>query len=224
MAQKPSLVSFKLCPYVQRSVITLEYKGVDYDIRYIDLGDPPDWFLDVSPLGKVPLLMVADQVIFESAVINEYLDEVNPPSLHPTDPVQRAVHRAWIEYASELIGAQFNMLTADQEAHFEERAKKMRHLLKRLESVLGDGPFFSGESFALIDAAYAPLFTRMDLFQTRREAGLMKDLPKLRQWAQNLEALPAVRNSVVDDFEPRFFSFFAERSQYLAQFFAPAAP
>ena len=56
--------------------ITLEYKGIDYDIEYIDLANPPEWFLAISPLKKVPLLIVDGTVIFESAVINEYIDEV----------------------------------------------------------------------------------------------------------------------------------------------------
>jgi len=69
----PKLVSFKACPFVQRVAITLQYKDIDYDIEYIDLGNPPEWFLAISPLKKVPLLIVGDMVIFESAVINESL-------------------------------------------------------------------------------------------------------------------------------------------------------
>ena len=58
------LVSYKACPFVQRVAITLQYKGVDYDIEYIDLSNPPDWFLAISPLKKVPILIVDDTVIF----------------------------------------------------------------------------------------------------------------------------------------------------------------
>ena len=66
------LISFVLCPYVQRSVITLKEKQVPFTITYIDLQNPPDWFLAISPMGKVPVLRMAqDQVLFESAVINE---------------------------------------------------------------------------------------------------------------------------------------------------------
>ena len=84
------LVSFKLCPFVQRAVLALEEKGVDYELAYIELEDPPDWFKRLSPLGKVPLMLVDDNPVFESAVILEYLDEVYQPSLHPKDPLQRA--------------------------------------------------------------------------------------------------------------------------------------
>ncbi|MGD8908674.1 MAG: glutathione S-transferase N-terminal domain-containing protein [Chromatiales bacterium] len=72
------LVSFKLCPFVQRAVITLEEKGVVYDLEYIELDDPPAWFKARSPFGKVPLLLIGEEVLFESAVILDYLDEVYP--------------------------------------------------------------------------------------------------------------------------------------------------
>lgn len=71
------LVSHVLCPYVQRSVIALKELGVDYQRIDIDLADPPEWFREISPLGKVPLLIVDDDtVLFESAVIAEFISEV----------------------------------------------------------------------------------------------------------------------------------------------------
>ena len=77
------LISFKTCPFVQRAVITLKHKNIDFDITYIDLAEPPDWFLELSPLQKVPVLKVDDEVLFESAVINEYLDEITGGDLQP---------------------------------------------------------------------------------------------------------------------------------------------
>ena len=84
------LISFKLCPFVQRSIITLLEKGVGYEIEHIDLSNKPQWFLDISPFGKVPVLVVDDDVVlFESAVINEFLDETAPGRrLHPDDPLR----------------------------------------------------------------------------------------------------------------------------------------
>ncbi len=74
---------------MQRSVITLLHKQAPYRIRYIDLADPPAWFLRLSPDKKVPVLVVAGQhVVFESAVINEFIDEVTPGRLHPADPLR----------------------------------------------------------------------------------------------------------------------------------------
>ncbi|MGC9457270.1 MAG: glutathione S-transferase family protein, partial [Halothiobacillaceae bacterium] len=83
---KLELISFKLCPFVQRSVITLLHKDQPFETTFINLMDPPDWFSEISPLGKVPLLRVDDTVLFESAVINEFIDEVTPDRLMPEDP------------------------------------------------------------------------------------------------------------------------------------------
>ena len=106
------LISFNLCPFVQRSVITLLKKGVDFKITYIDLADKPDWFLKISPLGKVPVLRYGDEVLFESAVINEFLDEITPGSLLPSLPLEKAKQRAWVEFSSGALVDQYLMSVA----------------------------------------------------------------------------------------------------------------
>ena len=91
---KLTLVSHHLCTYVQRAAIALAEKGVPFDRDYVDLSAKPEWFRQLSPLGKVPLLQVdGDAVIFESAVICEYLEDTQPHPLHPADPLQRARRR-----------------------------------------------------------------------------------------------------------------------------------
>src|SRR3989337_1446247 len=97
------LISHKLCPYVQRAVIVATEKGIEFERVDIDLADKPDWFLAISPTGKVPLLEVTEtdgskHVLFESAVIAEYLDEIGGGErLLPADPLLRARERAWVE-------------------------------------------------------------------------------------------------------------------------------
>ncbi len=63
-------------------------------------------------MGKIPVLKVDDEVLFESAVINEYLDEITGGELQPDDPLQRAKNRAWIEFASDMLGNSYLMKTA----------------------------------------------------------------------------------------------------------------
>lgn len=99
------LVSHPLCPYVQRAAIVLLEKGVPFERRDVDLACKPAWFLDVSPLGKTPVLLAGGEAISESAVICEYLDETLQPPLHPHDVLQRARHRAWMEFGSAVLGA-----------------------------------------------------------------------------------------------------------------------
>lgn len=102
MLSNPTLVSFDLCPYVQRAAIVLAEKGIPFTRRDVDLADKPDWFSRISPLGKVPLLIVGDDVLCESSVIVEFFEETTPKPLHPADPLLRARHRAWMEFGSSI--------------------------------------------------------------------------------------------------------------------------
>lgn len=215
---KPELISFKICPFVQRSVIMLQEKGVDYDINYINLKEPPGWFKDVSPLGKVPVLKVGDEVVFESAVIMEYLDEVNPPSLHPADPLHKAHNRAWIEFASTLIMCQFNMVMAQEQEACDKAEQELRGKLALLNEQLV-GPFFNGEEFSMVDAAYAPLFMRMALLEQWCPMGLLEGMPKMQTWSESLLARPSVQNSVVEELPQLYRGHISASGGYGAQRF-----
>lgn len=212
---KLELVSFKVCPFVQRSAIALNEKGIDYTLTHINLKDPPDWFKDISPLGKVPVLLVDGTPVFESAVILEYLDEVYPPQLHPTDPLEKARHRAWVEFCSELIMRQFKMLTAKDEAAFNEARESLQQGLQRLDGVLAEeGPFFTGKDFHLVDSVYAPLFMRLAIVQQSFgvDFGLSE---RMQAWSDSLLAMDSVKTSVVEDFEAVFMNFLKMQEGWL---------
>lgn len=213
---KPQLISFKLCPFVQRSVITLLEKGIDFDITYIELNDPPPWFLDISPMGKVPVLRYGDDVLFESAVINEFLDETNPPSLHPAEPMRKAQNRAWIEFNSEMNLQLYGLLTAKDETAFQQQQEKLHSSLLRVEKQLGTGPCFNGETFSLVDAAYAPIFMRIELIRQHYSLDLLHDLPKLQAWSETLAARPCVQASVVEDFPQLLFKMISTSAGHLS--------
>ncbi|MEW8506484.1 MAG: glutathione S-transferase family protein [Candidatus Thiodiazotropha sp.] len=205
------LVSFFLCPFVQRSVILLQKKRVHYQIEYIDLDRPPPWFQQLSPLGKVPLLLVDGEVLFESAVILDYLDESYSPRFHPENTLKRAQHKAWIEFGSTLLVLQHGMaLAADSEGVAAKRADletKLGHLVSPLE----DGLFGDPDHFSLVDAAFAPLFMRLELLSRLHPlAGV--DYPQaVAGWAERLASLPCVKDSVVDDFPQRFRAYLEQK-------------
>lgn len=209
------LISFKICPFVQRSVIALKEKKVEFGITYIDLASPPDWFAEVSPLGKVPVLKISDTVLFESAVISEYLDEVYAPQLHPDSALEKARHRAWVEFGSELLGAQFRMLMADSEEGFNTNREELKSGLARLESAMtGAGPFFSGDSLALIDTALAPIFMRLAIVNSIRPLDLFTPESRLGQWSTAMLARESVKDSVVPEFQELFLNFFRSKNSF----------
>jgi len=209
------LVSFAICPFVQRAVIALKEKRVDFEITYIDLDNPPEWFKEISPFGKVPLLRIDQEVLFESAVINEYLDEVYPPRLHPDNPLVRAKHRGWIEFGSNLLFEQYKLMTAKYEDDVQQQCEALGGLFARLESEVSDGPYFMGERFSLLDTAYAPFFMRFEILKKHHET--LEDLmpTRLSQWGQALLERDSVKASVVDDFEQRFVNFGKSKDSFI---------
>lgn len=203
------LISFKLCPFVQRSVITLLEKGVNYDIEYIDLASKPQWFLDISPFGKVPVLIVdQDVVLFESAVINEYLDETAPGRrLHPDDALRRAHNRSWIEFGSALLGDQFRVGMMKTEDEARELLAGLHDKLGRLEGQLGKGPFFNGDELSLVDSAVAPFMQRARIMsEVDASVDPLQGWPKLRAWQEALLAHPSVQGSTVPEFRDLFLA------------------
>jgi len=213
---KLELVSFDLCPYVQRSVITLKYKKAPFTITFIDLESPPSWFEEISPLGKVPVLKVDDKtVLFESAVINEFIDETIGTPLHPRDPLERAFARAWIEYGSELFMTSYHLLTERDSTKLGAKKKELFDDLARLEPVLRQGPYFRGSEFSLVDAAYAPLFVRLLLSEKISNDAAWNRIPKVRAWADALIREPAVRDSVVPGFTEKYIAYCREAGSLL---------
>src|SRR5262245_59342206 len=213
---KLTLISHDLCPYVQRAVIALTEKGVDFDRVYVDLANKPDWFLAISPLGKVPLLKVGEAVIFESAVILEYLEETQPNSLYPADPLERARQRAMIEFGSAILSDIWGLEIAPTWEVAAARIEALTQKLARLERELGDGPWFAGEKFGLVDAVFGPVFRYFDLFDRLLEHGILADKPRLTAWRTALAARPSVRDAVVPDYAARLERFVAKQNGYLS--------
>jgi glutathione S-transferase len=182
MSAKYTLVSHALCPYVQRVAIVLAEKGLDFERIDIDLSAKPAWFLEISPLGKTPVLLTGGTALFESAAICEYLDETALPRLHPDDVLVRAQHRAWIEFGSALLNTIGAFYNAPDRLALQERAEQIGQLLRQLEQRLGAGPYFNGEQFCLVDAVFGPVFRYFDVFDMAHDFGFLSGLPKVHAW------------------------------------------
>ncbi|MDW6025124.1 glutathione S-transferase family protein [Mesorhizobium sp. BAC0120] len=217
-----TLISHHLCPYVQRAAIALAEKQVPFERVWIDLSDKPSWFGKISPLGKVPVLVVRDAKghetsIFESAVILEYLEETTDCSLHPAEPLERARHRGWIECGSQVLNAIGRLYSATDEAVFEKERVGIDAMFARIEEELTDGPFFSGKRFSLVDVIFAPVFRYFDAFDRLGQVGMLVGKPKLTAWRKALAARPSVRSAVVEDFQERLMRFLQAKDGVLVR-------
>lgn len=215
MSPSLTLVSHHLCPYVQRAAISLAEKAVPFERVHVDLADKPAWFLDLSPLGKTPVLKVGDRAIFESAVILEYLEETQPHPLHPADPLRRAEHRAWMEFGSAVLDDIAGLYSAKDAASFRAKAEALAAKFARLENRLGEGPWFDGD-FSLVDAVFGPVFRYFDVFDRIGTLGILAGNLKIAAWRSALAARPSIKQAVNADYEVRLERFLAQRNSHLS--------
>ena len=201
-------------------------KEVDFEVTYIDLRDKPDWFLEISPHGKVPVLQVDGQPLFESNAIAEFLDEAVAPRLHPADLVTRARHRAWTDYVPNFA-AGISIYYAKDAAGVEAKLPGARNCLAKLSQALAAdaqaGPYFGGDKLCLVDAAYAPFLQRFLLVDEWLGSGLLEEYPTVAEWANHLLADTRVQNSVPDNFTEEFIKNMHRRELYVAQLIPQAS-
>jgi glutathione S-transferase len=212
-----TLISHHLCPYVQRAVISLMEKSVPFERIDVDLANKPDWFKAISPLGKTPVLRIDERAIFESGAILEFLEETQPKPLHPKHPLTRAEHRGWIEFGSSVLNDISGFYTAADQAAFAAKGRTLEQRFGQLEQRLGEGHFFAGERFSLVDAVFGPVFRYFDVFDRIGAFGVLADKPKVTAWRNALAARPSVRNAVAKDYEPRLWAFLEARRSHLSR-------
>lgn len=216
---KLHLISHALCPYVQRAIITLIEKKAPHERTYIDLANKPDWFLAVSPLGKTPVLQIDDrESLFESAIICDYLDEtiINPP-LHPKDPLKKAKHRAWVEFGSAILNDIAGLYLAPNAEIYTQKIQALDNKFGWVERALENGgPYFSGASFSLVDAAFGPVFRYFDVFETFTVFPLFEDKAKVRDWRKALADRPSIHQAVMSDYNERLLKFLKARNSYIS--------
>jgi len=220
MTNSLTLVSHHLCPYVQRAAISLTEKGARFERQYIDLGDKPAWFTEISPLGKVPVLIVVaenkETALFESAAIVEYLEDTQPPALHPADSLIRAEHRAWIEFGSQVLNDIAGFYNAQDEAAFHRKTETLTDRFKILERRAVGKPYFDGAKFSLVDATFGPVFRYFDVFDAISDFGILSPDTAVAAWRAALAGRPSVQRAVTADYTSQLWEFLANRKAYLS--------
>ena len=194
------LYDFASSPNCQRVIVVLEEKKLPYEKVPVDLKKmeqkKPD-FLKLNPYGKVPVIIDGSTVLYESLIINDYLEEKYPETpLMPKDPGKRAKARILLDYGMNHLDPPYQKIRKemmkdekerDQQA-IEAARKELKHLLGRLERELADQQYLAGE-FSLVDAALIPRFARL------AGMGVLPDasLPKLGQWIERMKKRPSVQ-------------------------------
>lgn len=211
------LVSHKLCPYVQRVAIVIAEKGISHVRKDVDLSNKPQWFLNISPLGKTPVLSVGGQALFESAVICEYLEDAYSCPLHPEHPLERARHRSWMEFGTSILNNTAGFYTAPNSETMEQKRTTLAQQFQRLEDELTLTPYFSGETFSMVDAFVGPIFRYFDVFEQIDDFGFFDCCPKVRKWRTQLMRRDSVVRAVSEDYPQRLHTFLRNRNSELSR-------
>jgi glutathione S-transferase len=194
------LYDFKSSPNCQRVKVVLAEKNLPYEIVPIDLTKKeqksPD-YLKMNPYGKVPVLTDDATVLYESLVINEYLEEKYPnPPLLPKDPAKKAHGRILVDYGMAHFDSAYQKLRMELMKEAKEQSQPiidgakgdLKKLLQRFEDELGEQQYLLGD-FSLVDADLIPRFTRLEGF------GVLPDsaLPRLGKYLERVKARPSVK-------------------------------
>ena len=211
-----TLVSFKICPFVQRVTALLEAKHLPYEIKYICLKDKPEWFLNISPHAQIPILITdSGTALFESDAIVEYLDEIKPPIEAHISPEQRALDRAWSYMATKNYLTQCNLMQSADAETFEKRLQKLNKIFEKANNAINKGPFFKGETLSNVDIAWLPLLHRAHIILKHTGHDLLTGYPKIQAWQKAIMKKNMVQKSVSEDFENKFKGFYLSSKTYL---------
>ena len=155
-------------------------------------------------------------MLFESAVICEYLDEITPDSLHPDDPLQKAKYRSWIEFGSSILNGIAGFYNAFDKDKFKQKRGELAQKFTWVEQNLGSGDYFAGDAFCLVDAVYGTIFRYFDVFDKIADFSVFADTPKVRDWRRSLHGRSSIQAAVTEDYSDRLLTFLKQRNAYLS--------
>ncbi len=212
------LISFKICPFVQRVAALLEAKNITYEIEYISLSNKPDWFMEISPHGQVPVLITDNGMsLFESEAIVEYLEEAYPALQPDISLEEKAGERAWSYLASKNYLQQCSAQSSPDENTLKERSRKLEQAFDKIENQLGDTRYFGSDSIGLVDIAWMTLLHRADIIDRRSGYDYIGDRPKMKRWQANLMQTGLAEKSVSPDFEDVFADYYLSDKTFLGR-------
>lgn len=213
------IYSAKACPFAHRTRLVLLEKGIDFELTEIDLKNKPDWFTQISRYGKVPAIKHGNYEIYESAIINECLNDVFPePPLLPHEPGARAIARIWIDYANTRFVPAFSKLlhgktSEEQEQGRQELQDSLLYIEQEgLGKLPGDGSYWLGNSLSLVDLTFYPWFERLPTLKEYRNFILPPAATRVQKWWNAVRDRPTVQSieNPVDFYLERYARFVNE--------------
>jgi stringent starvation protein A len=183
-----TLYSGTTCPFSMRCRIVLYEKGMDFQIIDVDLYNKPEDIAVMNPYNRVPILVERDLILYESNIINEYIDERFPhPQLMPADPVMRARARLFLYRFEIELFSQVEILESGKEKNADKARAIIRENLVQIAPVFTKQKHMLGDEFSMLDVAIAPLLWRLEHYQI----ALPKQAAPLLKYAERMFTRPA---------------------------------
>jgi len=183
-----TLYSGTTCPFSQRCRIVLFEKGMDFQIIDVDLYNKPEDLAVMNPYNRTPVLVERDLILYESNIINEYIDDRFPhPQLMPADPVMRARARLFLFRFENELFSNVDAIESGTQKQADKARQVIRDNLAQIAPVFVKQKYMLGEEFSMLDVAIAPLLWRLDFYGIQ----LPKQAAPLMKYAERLFSRPA---------------------------------
>lgn len=188
------LYTSEFCPFCHSCRLVLAAKGLDYEDALLDLTQKAGFPEKLSPYRHVPVLVHEGQRVYESAVINEYLDEIFPPALlMPESPAEKANVRFWVGFVHDrLVPAYFNLMNSDDRSQWHGLNERLSRWFRFIEARAFKDVWISGNQMSLADMSLYPWIERFISAKRYRGAAIPADCGKLLAWIDTMRATPAV--------------------------------
>ncbi|KAK3790456.1 hypothetical protein RRG08_015925 [Elysia crispata] len=195
------LYSMRFCPFAHRTRLVLSHKNIPHEVVNINLQNKPQWFLDLNPLGQVPVLQIDDKIIADSTATSEWLDDVYPEKrLQPADPYRRALDRVLLEYISKMNTTYYGAIFSTEAEDIKEKMTEIEKHLKFYEDKLSareEGPYFGGSQPTMFDFYFWPTYERYPVLSKLKKLPAANfdshKFPKLASYGKAMLERPEVK-------------------------------
>lgn len=212
------LYTSPLSPYGHRVEMCLLEKNISFERIYVDLGNKPDWFIQLSPLGKAPILQIENQVLFDSIAICEYLEETfKEVALHPVDPIQKAINRGWMDFSNGLVSSIFQLASTQNIESFEAKILEIKDKINHFENNLSTTKFFNGNNISIIDICMLSAIIPLAFIESEFTININDNEGVFFDYCNNLMNIENLNKIIPENYEEIFRGYLTKRNSYLLQ-------